>query len=315
MIISEILVRSDIASYISPLFSKPMRYLFGVSGAGAAAFLLGVLCGFPVGAKVAAALYEKGDISKADAERLMTFCNIPSAAFLIFAVGDKLFGSRALGIFLYFNTLAVTLGCAIIRNIIKKSNENFHQAELICKSNNLSLIQIFTDSVGSAAISVINVCAYVCFFTCFVGTISAVLPAIDGVFSAILFSIFELTSGSVACSTLMPIEIGIILAAVAAGWSGLSVFFQIHSLSRTNAEMISLKPYLKSKLISALFCGIFCAISVRLFPSLAPHASPDTDAITRLTPYPLIFIALINILFTLSLLFYLFKELDRRRKI
>lgn len=318
MVISEILVRADIASYASPLFGKPMISLFGVSGAGAAALLLGLICGFPVGGKTAAALYEKGDISKRDAERLMAFCNLPSAPFMIFAVGEKLFGSRALGIFLYLNTVLISLAVGMVFNLFVRKNSNSHYMDTANKNDaetSTPLINIFTDSVTSAAGSVINVCAYVSFFTCAVGCLTSFFSKADPIFNAILFSFFELTSGSAACSALGVRVIGVILAAAGAGWSGLSVFFQIFSLSRTRKGDISMKPYLAAKMLTALFCGISAAVAIVICPDLMPEASPDADAMLRISILPEAFISAVNFIFILSLLIYLCKQLDRRQKI
>jgi sporulation integral membrane protein YlbJ len=316
MVISEILVRADIASFISPILSKPMKVLFGVSGSGAAALILGLICGFPVGGKTAAALYERGDISKTDAERLMSFCNLPSAPFMIFAVGEKLFGSREFGVFLYLNVLAVTLICGILLNFIKgRKRPEFYPEKQSMISESLSMIRIFTESVTSAAWSTVNVCAYVAFFTCAVGSLGNVFAGFGEHFRVILFSFFELTSGSAACSSLGQRQIGVILASAAAGWSGLSVFFQIFSLTRTARGDISMKDYLASKTLAAILCPSITLIAIRIRPSLFPNTLPDSDAFLRMPYFPAHFISGINIIFILSLLIYLYKELDRRRKI
>lgn len=316
MVISEMLVRADVASYISPILEKPMKILFGVSGSGAAALILGILCGFPVGGKTAAALYERGDISKEDAEKLMSFCNLPSVPFMIFAVGENLFGSRELGVFLYLNTLAVTLLCGILPNIIsKKSIGEYYPSGRITHIESPSLIRIFTDSVTSAAGSTVNVCAYVAFFTCAVGSLGNIFSGTGETFKAVLFSFFELTSGSAACASLAPRFVGVTLASAAAGWSGLSVFFQIFSISRTKSGGISMKSYLASKSLAAFICPLITLIAIRIRPSLLPDALPDSDAFLRMPYFGAHFISAINIIFMLSLVIYLCKELDRRLRI
>jgi len=317
MVISEILVRTDISAISSKIFSKPMRRLFGVSGAGVPALILGVVCGFPVGAKTAASLYEKELISKKDAEKLMAFCNIPSAPFMIFAVGDKLFGSRNVGIFLYFNTMIASLLCGIITNAFfgKKS----HQVNIITEDNirtlSAPLIKIFSDSICAAAGSVINICAYVCFFICGVGTLSEIIPSSQNIISACVFSFFELTSGAVYCSYVEPRELGFVLAAIAAGWSGLSVFFQIYSLSCTKQGLLSTKPYIISKLLCSVLCGISAALAIIVRPSFVSAALPDTDVSLKPMILPDSIVSVFNLFFILSFLFYLSKQLDIRRKI
>ena len=62
-----------------PLF----RRLFGIDGAGAAAFLLGLIGGYPVGAKAAGSLVRQGLLSPEDGARLLIFCNNAGPAFIL----------------------------------------------------------------------------------------------------------------------------------------------------------------------------------------------------------------------------------------
>ena len=80
-----------------PLF----RRLFGINGAGAAAFLLGLLGGYPVGAKAAGSLVRQGLLSPEDGARLLTFCNNAGPAFILGIVGGGVFHSPRAGVWLY----------------------------------------------------------------------------------------------------------------------------------------------------------------------------------------------------------------------
>lgn len=318
MVISELLVRSDLGIYAARIFGKPMQKIFGVSGACAGALIPGILCGFPVGAKTAASLYEKGDITKHDAESLMTFCNYPSAPFMIFAVGEKLFGSRNIGIFLYLTVLFTGLVYGALRHALtrKKRTEELieERARPFCKDT--SFIKIFTGSVTSAAGSVIAVCAYVAFFTCVVGSLSAILSGSDSSpLKALLFSFFELTTGAAACAALASPSLSIVLCAAAAGWSGLSVFLQIYSLSRTEREDISLAPYLLSKSISSTVCAAITTLAIRFFPSLIPVKESAEDVFLPSISFPAAFISAVNVFFITTALIYIYKKLDIRQKI
>ena len=81
MVLSGIIVRQNytekITFFIHPLF----RFLFGTSKAGSYVILCGFLCGFPMGAKTCADLYRSGQISKAEADYLLAFCNQLSPAY------------------------------------------------------------------------------------------------------------------------------------------------------------------------------------------------------------------------------------------
>lgn len=70
-------------------FESFFRIFPGVSIWGGYVFILGMLCGYPLGAKLASDLYESQKISKKEALYLTTFCNNPSPAFIITYLGKS----------------------------------------------------------------------------------------------------------------------------------------------------------------------------------------------------------------------------------
>lgn len=314
MIISEMLVRADLGYYLGKFLEKPMRRLFGIGGSGAGALALGIICGFPVGAKTAASLYSRGELTKKELEKLLTFCNYPSAPFVIFAVGKKLLGNAALGIFLY----SVNVITGLFFGAITKSKRHIGSTQntRLLMNAHQPFFKIFTDSVSSAAGAVISVCALVTFFTCAVGCISAI-ECINGapLLKAIIFSFFELTSGAAACAALMSRSLSAILTAAAVGWSGVSVLMQIYSSCTVESDAPSLLPYIGSRVFSSAICAVSTAASIRFFPTLLPGNIPDTDVFLEFSAYPTAFTYAVNFLFLVSVLFYSNKKLDRRRMI
>ena len=88
MILTGILVRTDGITKILHPIAPFFKTVFGLSPGGTYVFLLGLLTGYPMGAKLAADLYYAGKISRQETEYLLTFCNNPSPAFLITYVGQ-----------------------------------------------------------------------------------------------------------------------------------------------------------------------------------------------------------------------------------
>ena len=83
-------------------FTEPiMQKLFGISGTGAAAFLMGITGGYPLGAGCIADLVQKGELTPDEGDRLLLFCNNSGPAFLIGAVGVGIFHSGGVGLLLY----------------------------------------------------------------------------------------------------------------------------------------------------------------------------------------------------------------------
>ncbi len=270
MILSEIAVSGGLFRSLPHRLSAPLRRLFGLSDTACCAVLLGMLCGFPVGAKCARLFYEQGAIGKEEASRVLTFSNVPSSAFLISAVGVSLWGNRRFGIALYATVLAVALLTGILVNLLRKKDAEESSASHIeiCVTPPLTGAKLFTESVRSATGSMLLVCAYVVFFSALTGTLNVILAAFDlptGV-TAILFCLFELSGGVSQASSLADPVFAAMLCAFAAGWSGLSVHCQV--LSVCDGTGFSFRHYFLAKLFQGILCALIFGILLRLFPVL-----------------------------------------------
>ena len=82
LILTGILVQTDQISRLLAPLKKLWKIVLGISPAGAYAVLVGMLCGYPMGAKTTSDLYENGEITKNEAEYLLTFVNQPSPVFV-----------------------------------------------------------------------------------------------------------------------------------------------------------------------------------------------------------------------------------------
>ena len=280
MVISELLVSSGAGEALGRLFAGIMRRVFGISGAGASALFLGSMCGFPVGARTAVSLYDRGVISKAECEHLFTFTSSPSSAFLITAVGVSLYNSRALGVTLY----CVVLGCGLLTGFLMRfflrspaePGEHPHYPSGLRPCG----VETFTGAVSSAATGMLTVCAYVIFFSALTGALGCAPWVRGGVGEwgyTLLCGILEMTGGIGQASTLAG-DSGLILTAVFAGWSGVSVHCQVMTLC--GGRGLSFKPYLLAKALQGVLCGVVTAVILRWFPGLmGPADGVVTDAI------------------------------------
>ena len=271
MVISEIIVSSGVGVRISRLFAKPMRYLFGVSEAGAAAYILGAVCGFPIGAKTAVSMYDKGIMTKPEVERLMTFCNNPGSAFVISAIGISLLGNKKIGILLY---MCVILSSVIVGMLGKyfwrDRKKSFLQTPMLipCQFN----VKTLTSAVSSSALSMLTVCAYVTFFSALVGCLGSLLLrfSLPDEVLACIFGFFELSSGVGTAAELGNPLRATLLCALFSGWSGLSVHFQIMTVC--SSHNISCKPYIIAKAAQSVICAalMMLLMKTKIF-------NPNTD--------------------------------------
>ena len=104
-VLSSLLVQSDVPRLLSRAMAGVMYPLFGVSGAGASALILGLLGGYPVGARTVAELYGRGEIAREEAEQLLAFCNNSGPGFFLGVCGTAVFGSARAAFVIFFMVL------------------------------------------------------------------------------------------------------------------------------------------------------------------------------------------------------------------
>lgn len=236
-LISILMNRLGLPLMLGKLTAPISRFLFGVSGTGGTAFIMGLCGGYPLGAAYIADMYESGSISRNEGERLLGFCNNSGPAFLIGAIGTGLFSSVKAGLYLYsVHILAAALTGLVLRALMGAEPE---QDIPECSSSTAAFSLAFTETVKQAVVSVLNVCGYVVCFTVLVGLLDA-----DGFFSlitgrlswlsgaelhwvrAFLTGILELGSGIGQMRGLALRPINLALAAFLVGWGGISVHYQ-----------------------------------------------------------------------------------------
>ncbi len=266
MVLSELLVSSGAGEALGRIFARPMRWFFGLSGAGASAVVLGSMCGFPVGAKTAVSLYDRNMISKAECEHLLTFANNPSSAFLITAVGVSLFGNRRLGLILYGVVLSTSFIVGFLGRFFFREREGAaistrHSHPHFPSGLHPGGVEMFTSAVSSAANGMLMVCAYVVFFSAIGGTMTCLINELGGVndvLYALLCGVLELSGGVGATAVLSPFPLATAVTAAVAGWSGLSVHCQIMTLC--GGRGLSLRPYFIAKAVQGLLCAAVMGI-------------------------------------------------------
>ena len=85
---------------------------------------MGLISGYPVGAKVAANLRDKDICSKEECERLLSFTNNSGPLFIIGTVGITMFGSTEIGILLFITHLLASLTVGILFRFWKKGKSS-----------------------------------------------------------------------------------------------------------------------------------------------------------------------------------------------
>ncbi len=97
MILADFLLRVGAERYLTRLLYRPLSALFHVSRAGSYAVFVGLLSGYPMGARTTASLLQNGAVGREEAGYLLSFVNQPSPMFLTGYLGLTLLSGSAAG--------------------------------------------------------------------------------------------------------------------------------------------------------------------------------------------------------------------------
>lgn len=225
-VLSSLLVQSPLSRAFRIALAGFMHPLFSVSGAGAGALILGLLGGYPVGARTAAELYAHGEVGRDEAEQLLTFCNNSGPGFFLGVCGASVFASARAGAYLYLIHVcsALMTGMLLRRRISPPSRCVDHT-----KAVPFDLIAAFPAAIQSSFAAVWSICGFVLFFMVLL-RLMMLIPVLEGLPPlprAALFGLVEMTNG---VSALPPTREGFIVCSAIMNWGGLSVQAQTRAM-------------------------------------------------------------------------------------
>ena len=232
LLISRLLLDSCACSLLNKLLAPVISRLFGISAQGSFAFIVGFLCGYPMGAKITADLFHARQISKAEASYLLSFCNNTSPAFLIHYI--------VLG---YFQNPRLIFPSVLIPSC--------------------SLDFCLMDSSEA----IVKIGGYIILFSVILNLLQK-LPLSHPFYQLFLLPSLELTNGcallnkTITAQTIplsFPIYYSLCMGHTAfGGWCAL---FQTGSM--INGSGLSLNSYARKKLVTALVTSLFAYLYIR----------------------------------------------------
>lgn len=216
----------------------------------AAVFLVGVVGGYPVGARTVGELYRGGDLSKERAEALLTFCSNAGPSFIFSIAGMGVFGSRKIGLVLYGIHILSALAAGGLLGGLRPAQNALKPGRFDRKTagNGTKLPALFVSCVGSAAAAMVNICAFVVFFLVVMALARQAWPAVP----PLALGLLELTGG---VTSLEASPAGFCMAAALLGWGGVSVHCQTAAVLEDTE--LSLKRYLLAKALQAVVSALF----------------------------------------------------------
>ncbi len=274
-----LLMRLGVAKKCSKLFAPIMRPLFGLSGICAFPFLLGLLAGYPVGAKMTAQLYEQKQLSLSEARKLLNFCNNPGPLFVVGTVGTGFFHTPLWG---YAMLCSIALGsiCTGICFRFQKSSPLCLPATATAHTEHQPFGFMLSASICDALLTTAQIGGFLAFFSVchtalqlcgiydFLSRILFFLPVSETFLQAICSGFLEMTTGTHLLAT-APDRLLLCLCAsvVLLTFGGLSILGQTFGVLQRLP--FSAMRYLFAKLCQCVFS---LAIFRLLYPVFLVHA-------------------------------------------
>ncbi len=292
---TNILIHLGFIDFLGVLLDPFMKRFFNVSGCGAFALVLGMLSGYPVGAKITATLRENNKISQIEAQRLVSFTNNSGPLFIIGAIGIGMFKNVNVGYLILFIHYIAAITVGFIFSFYKRSghilinnNISFKEAFLKLKlaklKNNKTFGQILGESVKSSLETICMVGGFVILFSviCELFKISGIFDKIGKIIfpnniepysNGIFMGIIEITNGINILSSIEGIN-GIIIACGLVSFSGLSILAQTSSMIYKSD--IKMNLYFISKLLHSVFSILYAIICIPIFNKILNNTTVTT---------------------------------------
>ena len=252
MVLSSFVIRSGAYEYAGKIFS-PLARILKLPKSAVSAVVLSFIGGFPVGAKCVKLLYENGNISEKQAERMMKFCICSGPSFLITAIGAIMLNNTKAGLILYISQIISGMVLGIVSGIFsdKESETIFSER----KPEKTDIMQAFIMSSSDGAGAIVELTALVAIFSMFINVLVSF-----GADNYFLTSIIEVTA---ACRDIVEKGCPLWALSFAVGYGGICVHLQIFSLlkgikiNKSVFELYRLVNAILSSLITYFICQFF----------------------------------------------------------
>lgn len=292
MIGANLIVDLKIVDIVGFLINPITKLLFNVSGKGALVFVISTVSGYPIGSKLAAELRLNNEISKGEAQRLVSFCSTSGPLFIIGSVATGMFKNSSIGYLMILCHYLGSLSVGILFRNYKKENllnsssslkNNIKNIIESKNSDNKGFFVLFGDAVHNGVNTLLMVGGFVIVFSVIFKVLSlfniislisnllyiplSLLGVTKNLCYAFISGLFEMTIGcnNIASISDAPEIIKVTLCSFLIGFSGLSILAQCSNfLAKTD---IDINMYILSKFLHGVLASVFTFILYNIVES------------------------------------------------
>ncbi len=275
MILSGVIVRLNITSTIGKMIYPLFHRVLGVSANGCYPVVVGMLSGYPLGAKTVADLYQAGKITGKEGQYLLSFCNNASPMFMLEYIGVYCIGLKQPWL-----VLMVVYGSGILNALLLKGIEWFQDRirggccqgfcnvrkqsckGLCCVGKKQSFISALDDSILDSFVTLAKVGGYIILFSILAQLVEELLP-IPAITKMLGLGIIEITTGG---EFIRAMDISLaekwIAGCFFCGFGGFSSIAQTASVLQGSG--LSVKRYIAAKISHALAAAGLAVLLFRM---------------------------------------------------
>lgn len=236
--------------------------LFRVNGCGGFALIMGLLAGYPTGAKSTSDLYEKKLITAKEAQCILSFCNNAGPIFITVTAGSLLLKSKEIGYILLLSTILSNIICGILfGNLNKKPVLCTDRLFAMGKNKPKPLGAILGNSISSAANTLVIIGGYIVLFGILIKIlfITGILSSKASIATGLVAGLLEMTNGiSLISSAPLNMFTKTFLSAFILSFGGASIQLQITGILQN--VPINMPTYYATQIFKALLSAIISAI-------------------------------------------------------
>lgn len=256
MMISGFMMKERITEPLNRLFGPVLSVLFSIPYRMCYPVVVGFLSGFPVGAKVTGQMYRNGEISKEEAEYLISFCNNASPMFLISFIGVECLHLRVpaeIFVFILFS--------AWVSSFYSRRKYHISKNGKTCVPRQAArpgIVEALDESIMDSFVTMTKIGGYILLFSILIRAILEFVP-VDHSLKYIIIGCLEITAGGKVFSgiSFVPwLKYSIFVGLCAFG--GISSMFQTASVLRQTG--LSMAGYVGAKCRQGFVAFVLSAV-------------------------------------------------------
>lgn len=266
-ILADLLLQSGTAQLLTRKIGRPISGFFGFSHSFFYVFLMSLLSGYPVGARLTTALYEENQLSREEASLMLNACSTCGPSFLLAGVAVGMLREPRLGLLLLpAHVLAAAVTAAANGRI---PHMTLHTEQFL--STRKSAGMMFLSSVTQSVSGMLIVLGAMVLFSGLSAVFGELLNVLNPspILSAMLTGFLEFSAGCEKAASLSS-PLSLLLISFFCGFGSLSVYLQTRAVAAKSG--IPDQHLFLSKLMQGSLSAFFAELLILPSAGLSPVA-------------------------------------------